>query len=183
MDSIVSDTGALSFEEYAAANWPSLFRYAYLLTGNHSEAEDLAQQTLIKVHGGWKRVRSADSPQAYVRRMLTNAFVSQRRPKKRRLEVLTDAPPEGPIVTNGSDPEDRMALWPHVEQLPPRQRAVIVLRYYEDLSEQEIADVLDCSTGTVKSSAHHALKTLRAAIEADAKTDSDSPSGNDRKEA
>jgi RNA polymerase sigma factor (sigma-70 family) len=95
--------------------------------------------------------------------MLTNTYLSARRPKARRLEVLTDAPPERGDAAGGG-PEERMVLWPHVTSLPPRQRAVVVLRYYEGLSEREIAETLECSTGTVKSTAHHALKALRAAL-------------------
>ena len=152
-----------TFEEYAAVAWPALYRYAYLLAGNHPDAEDVAQQTLIKAHQAWSRVTGSDSPNAYVRRMLTNTYLSGRRPRKRRLELLTDAPPE-PASTPPAASEERMALWPHVSALPPRQRAVIVLRYYEDLSEAEIADALGCSRGNVKSTAHRALKALRAAI-------------------
>jgi RNA polymerase sigma-70 factor (sigma-E family) len=154
----------LAFEAYAAAAWPSLFRRAYLLAGNHADAEDLAQQTLIKVHGAWSRVSRSDVPDAYVRRILTNTFLSFKRPKGRRLELLVgdDAPePASPLIAG---PEDRMLLWPHVRELPPRQRAVIVLRYYEQLSEAEIADVLDCSRGNVKSTAHRALQNLRTAL-------------------
>lgn len=158
---------APTFEEYAAATWPSLYRYAYLLTGHAADAEDLAQQTLLNAFRSWSRVAAAESPNAYLRRSLTNTFVSQRRPKKRRLEVLTDAPPEAAGPPSGGS-EDRMVLWPHVRSLAPRQRAVVVLRYYEGLSEQEIAEVLGCSRGTVKSSAHHALRTLRAALGSDA---------------
>jgi RNA polymerase sigma-70 factor (sigma-E family) len=155
---------APTFEEYAGSAWPSLYRYAYLLTGNHADAEDLAQQTLLKAYRSWSRVEGAESPLAYLRRMLTNTYLSHRRPQKRRLEVLTDAPPE-PGSVPGAAIEDRLALWPHVRSLPPRQRAVVVLRYYEQLSEQEIADVLGCSRGTVKSTAHHALNALRAALD------------------
>ncbi|GEP34258.1 hypothetical protein NSZ01_20260 [Nocardioides szechwanensis] len=105
----------------------------------------------------------ADQPAAYVRRMQTNLYISLRRPKARRLELLTDALPEPrPAPTRG--PEEHMVLWPHVATLPPRQRAVIVLRYYEQLSEREIADALGCSTGNVKSTAHRALQALRAAV-------------------
>jgi RNA polymerase sigma-70 factor (sigma-E family) len=158
------NAAAPTFEEYAGSAWPSLYRYAYLLTGNHADAEDLAQQTLVKAHRSWSRVESADSPAAYLRRMVTNTYLSQRRPQKRRLEVLTAAPPEpGPTPVGGI--EDRLTLWPHVKSLPPRQRAVVVLRYYEQLSEQEIAEVLGCSRGTVKSTAHHALNALRAALD------------------
>ena len=163
MDTMTGNADAPTFEEYAGAAWPSMYRYAYLLTGNHADAEDVAQQTLMKAHQSWARVERSDEPAAYLRRMLTNTYLSQRRPKRRHLEVLTDAPPEaGHEPARG--PEDRLVLWPHVKSLPPRQRAVIVLRYYEDLSEREIADVLGCSRGNVKSTAHHALKSLRAAV-------------------
>jgi RNA polymerase sigma-70 factor (sigma-E family) len=164
MDSATDTTDAATFEEYAGAAWASLYRYAYLLAGSHPDAEDLAQQTLLKAYRSWARVKGADSPQAYLRTILTNTFLSQRRPKGRRLELLTDAPPEPTGQTRERGPEDRMQLWPHVKSLPPRQRAVIVLRYYEDLTEQEIADVLGCSRGTVKSTAHRGLNSLRAAL-------------------
>jgi len=154
---------APAYEEYAASAWPSLYRSSYLLTGNHADAEDLAQQTLLLAYRSWAKVSRADQPAAYVRRMQTNLFISQRRPQGRRLELLTDAPPE-PRPVPGAGPEERMVLWPHVTALPPRQRAVIVLRYYEQLSEREIADALGCSTGNVKSTAHRALNALRAAI-------------------
>ncbi len=165
MDAVTTVPEAPTFEEYAASAWPSLYRYAYLLTGNHADAEDVAQQTLMKAYRSWSRVEKSDSPAAYLRRTLTNTYLSHRRPKARQLELLTDAPPETGDVT-GTGPEDRLAMWPCVKSLPPRQRAVIVLRYYEDLSEQEIADVLDCSRGNVKSTAHHALKSLRTALAA-----------------
>lgn len=167
-------THAPSFEEYAAASWPTLYRSAFLLAGNHADAEDLAQQTLIKAHGAWGRVSASDSMNAYVRRILTNTFLSSKRPKGRRLELLTDEPPEwgraaGATADRAGVPgasDERMALWPHVRRLPPQQRAVIVLRYFEELSESEIAETLGCSRGNVKSTAHRALKSLRATLEA-----------------
>lgn len=165
MDVVTSSSGAPTFDEYAAGAWPSLYRYAYLLTANHADAEDLAQQTLIKAYGAWSRVAAADSPTAFLRRTLTNTYLSQRRPKARRAEMLTDAPPESGVSPGG--PEERMVLWPHVRSLPPRQRAVVVLRYYEDLSERQIAEVLGCSTGNVKSTAHRAIQALRAALDTD----------------
>lgn len=166
MKALTSDR-APTFEEYAAGAWPALYRYAYLLTGHHADAEDLAQQTLLNAHRQWAKVVRADAPLAYLRRSLTNAFISSKRPQRARLELLSDAPPE---PRRGQPPgdgavDDRLALWPHVDSLPPRQRAVIVLRYYEDLSEAEIASVLGCTRGTVKSTAHKALRALRAAID------------------
>lgn len=164
MHTVSSRAGAPAFEEYAAVAWPALYRSAYLLAGNHADAEDLAQQTLLKAYRSWSRVQASDTPAAYLRTMLVNTYLSHRRPKKHRLEVLTDAPPEARLDPGG--PEDRLSLWPHVRLLPPQQRAVIVLRYYEDLTEQEIADTLGCSRGNVKSTAHRALKTLRAVLDA-----------------
>lgn len=158
-----SSPGAtLVFEDYAAAAWPSLYRFAYLLTARHADAEDLAQQTLVKAYASWSRVRAAASPEGYVRRIMTNTYLSAKRPARARLEVLTDRTPEHP-VPQGS-PEERWTLWPHVRTLPPRQRAVVVLRYYEDLTEQQIADTLGCSVGTVKSTAHRALASLRSSL-------------------
>ena len=87
-------THAPSFEEYAAAAWSMLYRSAYLLAGNHADAEDLAQQTLIKAHASWAKVSASDSANAYVRRILTNTFLSSKRPKARRLELLADEMPE-----------------------------------------------------------------------------------------
>jgi RNA polymerase sigma-70 factor (sigma-E family) len=162
---VASGTDVPAFEQYAGGAWPSLYRHAYLLTGNHADASDIAQQTLLKAYQSWSRICRSDSPEAYLRRILTNTFLSDRRPKKRRLEVLTDAPHEYDTAPEKQDgPEDRLSLWPHVKSLPPRQRAVIVLRYYEDLTEREIADTLGCSPGNVKSTAHRALKALRAAL-------------------
>lgn len=158
-----TDTHVPSFEEYASVSWSRLYRSAYLLAGNHADAEDLAQQTLIKAHRAWDKVSGSDSMDAYVRRILTNAFLSSKRLRGRRLELLTDALPESTAIAGTS--EDRLVLWPHVRELPPRQRAVVVLRYYEDLSEAEIAETLGCSRGTVKSTAHRALKSLRSALD------------------
>ena len=162
--SLRSSAGATStYEEYVAARWTALYRTAYLLSGNHADAEDLAQTTLVKAYLSWSKVAAAASPDAYVRRILTNAFVSSRRPLRVTRERLVDTTPD--TVLPASIHDDRLVLWPHVVDLPPRQRAVIVLRYYEDLSEQQIADALGCSTGTVKSTASDALKTLRSRVE------------------
>jgi RNA polymerase sigma-70 factor (sigma-E family) len=158
--STLTDTTA--YEEYVAARWTTLYRTAYLLTGSHADAEDLAQTALVKAYLSWSKVADAASPDAYVRRILTNAFLSSRRPLRVSRERLVDQLPEA--LQSTPDDDNRLALWPHVKALPPRQRAVVVLRYYEDLSEQQIADALGCSTGTVKSTASDALKTLKRLI-------------------
>lgn len=159
---VATDREAPEFEEYAAAAWPSLYRFAYLLAGNHADAEDVAQQTLLKTYQSWARVRRTSSPDSYVRRILVNAFLEGRRPARVRREVLTDSAPEPRGAQAG--PEDRLVLWPQVRLLAPRQRAVIVLRFYEDLSEQQTADLLGCSVGTVKSTTHGALRRLRTVL-------------------
>jgi len=158
----VPDTGAATYEEYVGARWTALYRTAYLLTTNHADAEDLAQAALVKTYLSWSKVAAAASPDAYVRRILTNEFLSSRRPLRVTREQLVDQPPEVGIGT--PETHERLALWPHISALPPKQRAVIVLRYYEDLSEQQIADALGCSPGTVKSNASAALRSLRARI-------------------
>ncbi|HET6167105.1 MAG TPA: SigE family RNA polymerase sigma factor [Marmoricola sp.] len=158
------DSATPTYEEYVGTRWIALYRTAYLLTGSHADAEDLAQATLVKAYLSWSKVSAASSPDAYVRRILSNAFLSSRRPLRVARERLVEAPPE--VAAVAPDGDDRLVLWPHVRELPPRQRAVIVLRYYEDLSEHEIADVLGCSPGTVKSTASDALSALRRQIAA-----------------
>ena len=155
-----------AYEEYVALRWSALFRTAYLMAGAHADAEDLVQTTLVKVYGAWGRVARAGSPDAYVRRMLVNTFVSGRRPMRVVRERVMEAVPEpaGEGDTS-SEADERLTLWPHITSLPPKQRAVVVLRYYEDLSEQQIADALGCSTGTVKSNASLALRSLRERVE------------------
>ena len=157
-----ADLATPTYEEYVGTRWAALYRTAYLLTGNHADAEDLVQNALVKAYLCWSRVAAATSPDAYVRRILLNGFVSGRRPLRVVRERLVDRPPEVQAPTPAS--EDRLVLWPHVRNLPPRQRAVVVLRYFEDLSEQQIADALGCSPGTVKSTASDALRTLRARL-------------------
>jgi RNA polymerase sigma-70 factor (sigma-E family) len=153
-------------ETFLAARWSSLFRLACLLTGSPTEAEDLLQESLVKVYLRWTKISRTQLPEAYVRRVIVNTLVSRSRRPFRRRELLeanvaaaAAASPEDAVL-------DRAQVWPMVCTLPVRQRAVIVLRYYEDLSEREIADVLGCSTGTVKSQAHDALASLRRGVAA-----------------
>jgi RNA polymerase sigma-70 factor (sigma-E family) len=160
-----------SYEEYVTLRWAALYRTAYLMTGAHADAEDLVQTTLVKVYAAWDRVARADSPDAYVRRTLVNCFVSGRRPMRVSRERVVAAVPDAGAAPEG--PDERLSLWPHVMALPPKQRAVVVLRYWEDLTEQQIADALGCSTGTVKSNASLAMRSLRARM-------ADLPEGGDR---
>ncbi|MFI7410338.1 SigE family RNA polymerase sigma factor [Streptomyces sp. NPDC049627] len=149
------------FQEFVRARWSHLVRTAYLLTGDAHHAEDLTQTALAKAYRSWRRVARADNPEAYVRRMLVSCN-SDRFRKRRVAEALTAAPPE----TAGRDAgyagvDERGPLLGALAQLPPKQRAVVVMRYWEDLSEAEVAEVLGCSVGTVKSQASKGLAKLR----------------------
>ncbi len=149
------------FAAFVAARGTSLFRLACLLTGSPSEAEDLVQDSLEKVYLRWSRVSNADAPYPYVRRLMVNTLVSSRRRPTGRVEVLRPSPPDAVVESPEQAVLEHQRVWPLVMALPTKQRAVVVLRYYEDLSEQQIADVLGCSPGSVKSQAHDALATLR----------------------
>ncbi len=154
------DDEATYAELYAAA-WPRLFRLAYAITGDVGQAEDAVQSAMVKAYTSWHRVGSASHPEAYLRRITVNEVLGVRRRAWWRSERLGHAP-EGEMP--GSEEQaivDRAELWEGLLSLAPRQRAVLVLRYYEDLSEQQIASVLGCSRGTVKSQAADALATLR----------------------
>ncbi|MEW9547417.1 SigE family RNA polymerase sigma factor [Nonomuraea sp. NPDC050783] len=149
-----------SFREFVAAHQQSLMRTAYLLTGDAHLAEDLLQSVLLKVLGRWPKLAHVASPQAYARKALVNQYISWRR-RPMRAEVPSAEPPERSYSSEESTLV-RLAVRRALAQLPPRQRAVIVLRYYEDLTEHETARLLGCSLGTVKSQAHNALARLRA---------------------
>jgi RNA polymerase sigma-70 factor (sigma-E family) len=151
---------------FLAARWSSMFRLACLLTGSPAEADDLLQESMVKVYLRWTKVSRTQVPEAYVRRIMVNTLVSRSRRPFRRRELL-EADVGAAAVASAEDAGlDRVQVWPLVCALPVRQRAVIVLRYYEDLSEREIADVLGCSTGSVKSQAHDALASLRRGVAA-----------------
>jgi RNA polymerase sigma-70 factor (sigma-E family) len=153
------------FADWMAARQGALVRTAYLLTGSHQAAEDLVQTTLTKLYLAWDRIADRQHVDAYARRALVNEHRSTWRRASRRLEVLSGAPPESGHQPAEYDGE-REAVWRFVQTLPPRQRAVIVLRYYEDLSEAETADLLGVSAGTVKSQASRALASLRTRVPA-----------------
>jgi RNA polymerase sigma-70 factor (sigma-E family) len=154
------------FEQYVVARWTGFHRLALLLTASESGAQDLVQVTLEKAYVAWPKISAMESPDAYVRRIMVNALVSTHRLARNRREFATADPPDRGAESREDDVLDHALLWPLVCALPTRQRAVIVLRYYEDLSEQEIADALGCAAGTVKSTAHDAMTALRRGISA-----------------
>jgi RNA polymerase sigma-70 factor (sigma-E family) len=150
-----------AFDAFARARTPALLRFAHVLTGDPDKAADLVQDALEKTVAAWPRVVRKDDPEGYVRRAIVHRNVSVWR--RLRREQLTADVPEKSYVP--SDPHDA-ALWATLAELPPRMRAVVVLRFYEDLGEAQTAAVLGCSVGTVKSTTSRALARLREKLAA-----------------
>ncbi|MGB2572439.1 SigE family RNA polymerase sigma factor [Micromonospora citrea] len=154
----------MTYEEFADSRLTALLRYAVMLTGDPHQAQDLVQETMVRAQLNWRRVARADSPERYVRRMLTNQYVDWRRGSWMRRVLLRGEPEDAvPVaVDHAQDTVDRDQVWAWLARLPRRQRASLVLRYYEDLPDAEIAEILGCAVGTVRSSISRALATLRA---------------------
>jgi RNA polymerase sigma-70 factor (sigma-E family) len=151
------------FEDFAARELPGLLRYAVMLTGDRELAQDLVQDVMVKAHRHWHRVSAADRPDRYVRTMLTRELLSWRRRWSVRSVVLAaEGQLEGePTRDHSGSVVDRDDVWRRLARLPRQQRAVLVLRYYERLTDAEIAAMLGCSAGTVRGYASRALATLR----------------------
>jgi RNA polymerase sigma-70 factor (sigma-E family) len=152
------------FREFVLARGPALSRAAYLLTGNRSSAEELVQAALVKTALRWRRVAQAGSPEAYVRRIIVNEHISWWRRFGRR-EIADPDPPRLTLADPADGAARRLDLAAALARLPKRQRAVIVLRFYHDLSEVDTAEALGCSVGTVKSQAHRALQRIRPLVD------------------
>ncbi len=157
----MDEQGREAFRGYVTARSGPLLRTAYLLTGNRADAEDLLQTALAKTYLAWDRIREREALDGYVRRVMVNtqtSFWRRRRVDERPVEHL-------PELVAGRDAAADLdlhdALWSALARLPRRQRAAVVLRYYEDLSEAETAAVLGVSVGTVKSTTSRALARLR----------------------
>lgn len=153
----------MEYEEFVAARLQPLLRYAVMLTGDPHLAEDLVQETMVRVQLKWKRVAAADIPESYVKRMLTNAYFDLRRGSwLRRVVLRADPDDDGPSVPDHAvRSADRDEVWAMLAQLPQRQRAVLVLRFYEELDDTQAAEVLDCAVGTIRSLVSRALANLR----------------------
>jgi RNA polymerase sigma-70 factor (sigma-E family) len=148
------------FDEFARARMPELLRFGHALTGSPHAAADLVQDALERTMIAWPRVEKQGDPEGYVRRIMVNRNISIWRRLKR--EQLVDDIPEDVGPRGLREPVVRdLALWERIKTLPPRQRTVIVLRYYEDMSEAQIASIMGSSVGTVKSQASRALAALR----------------------
>jgi RNA polymerase sigma-70 factor (sigma-E family) len=164
-------TSAEEFTEFAAAASPRLRRMAFLLCGDWHTAEDLVQTALAKVFVSWRKIRRQDAAHAYAARILVNTYLAQKRLKSTG-EILTDQIPEH--LVQSPAPETRIVVLNALATLPPRSRAVVVLRYWADLSVEQAAATLGCSPGNVKSHSARALDKLRAAL-GDAMTEPGTP--------
>ena len=154
-------TSADEFIEFATAASPRLRRTAFLLCGDWHTAEDLVQTTLAKMFVAWRRVSQMDAPLPYATHALVNTYLAGRR-RKRTAELLLSRLPERAVEPQA--PELKLVVLDALATLPARARAVVVLRYWEDLSVEQVADLLGCSTGNVKSQSARALDKLRAAL-------------------
>ena len=159
---------ATSFEDYVTAHGAALVRFARFLAGDEHRAEDLVQDVLARAYLRWDRITRADEPDVYVRQAIVNAARSWWRRRSNR-ERPVDEPLDG-VAAGEVDTQavERDALWRRIRRLPQRQREVLVLRYYEDLDDATIAEILGCSPVTVRSHAMRALNTLRGHLDAPA---------------
>ena len=155
------------FTEYLAVRQPSLLRTAYLLTGDRHQAEDVLQTSLAKLYLAWDKVHDRGAVDAYVRRIMVNENNSLWRRAWKKREWATDELPEGAPHHDQYDDGTNDQLWAVVQTLPPKARSVVVLRYYEQMSEAEVADALGISVGTVKSQCSRALSALRERVPAE----------------
>ncbi len=161
----------VTFEQFAVARLPSLLRYAVVLTGDRDLARDVVQEVMARAQLKWRRISGADAPEAYVRRMVLNEYLSWRRSWAtrnvhavgERLADLGDA--RGGVHDHAQDVVEADELWRRLATLSRKQRAVLVLRYYEQLDDEAIADLIGCSPATVRSHASRALHNLRLSSE------------------
>jgi RNA polymerase sigma-70 factor (sigma-E family) len=155
-----------SYREYVAGNLDRLRRTAFLLCGDWHTADDLTSTVLVKLLRHWKRAVRFDNLDAYVRRMLLRAWLDERRRPWHRRETAAEMLPDRAGVNDAgaAETDERLAVLSLLGALPPRRRAVLVLRYYCDLSVEETAEAMGCSEGTVKSQTSRALDSLRASL-------------------
>jgi RNA polymerase sigma-70 factor (sigma-E family) len=161
--SATPDEIEVDFRQFVSARSASLLRTAYLLVGDWSHAEDMLQASLTKTYLAWRRLGHIEAVDAYARRVLVNTATSWWR-RRWHGERPTAVLPERVQPDLADQRAERESLWRHVRTLPARQRAVLVLRFYEDMTEAETASVLGVSVGTVKSQCARALATLRTRL-------------------
>jgi RNA polymerase sigma-70 factor (sigma-E family) len=155
----MDDASDAAYLGYVHGRIPALRRVAYLLSGDEHQADDLVQETITKLYARWPRISAVDNVDAYVHTMMVRAFMDEKRRGWWRVRLF-GSPPERAAAVAGAA-EDRTILRAALAQVPPRQQAVLVLRFLCDLSVAEVAEVLGCSAGTVKSQTSHGLNALR----------------------
>ena len=160
-----ADVHVVGFETFVAARGAALVRFAILLTGDDHRAEDLVQEALAKAYLRWSQIRRVDDPEVYVRRLILNGSRSWWRRRTNREVPVERAPDATAPGDLSGDSAERDELWRLVAALPLKQRAVVVLRYYEDLDDAAIARVLECSQTTVRTHAMRALARLRGHLD------------------
>jgi RNA polymerase sigma-70 factor (sigma-E family) len=160
---------AVTFEEFVSARLTSLLRYATVVTWDPHLAEDITQNVLVRAQARWSRIGRMDAPELYVKRMVVNEFLSWRRRRASRSIPIAGETLDG-LMSPMPDPtalrDDRDAMLRLIAALPPRQRAVIALRFYEDLTVEQIAEMLGCRTVTVRTHLSRALAALQTALPA-----------------
>jgi RNA polymerase sigma-70 factor (sigma-E family) len=155
----------VDFEQFVVAQLPALVRYAAMLAGERELAQDVVQDALIRANARWRRIGAMDRPEHYVRRMITSEYLSWRRRHARRAATLSRwavALTPGAVVDHAEGTATRSALNQHLATLPAKQRAVLILDYYEGRTDAEIADILGCSRASVRVYRSRALSALRS---------------------
>jgi RNA polymerase sigma-70 factor (sigma-E family) len=156
---------ATSFEDYVTAHGAALVRFARFLAGDEHRAEDLVQDVLARAYLRWDRITRTDEPDVYVRQAIVNASRSWWRRRSNRDQPVDEGLDRAAAGEVDTEAAERDALWRRIRRLPQRQREVLVLRYYEDLDDPSIAEILGCSPATVRSHAMRALNTLRGHLD------------------
>ena len=152
----------MTYDEFVESRLATLSRYALMLTGDTHAAQDLVQETMVRAHNKWRHVSAADAPDRYVRAIMTNLFLDWRRGSWLRRVLLRADVDELPRPGDHAERSaDRDLVWQALATLPRQQRAALVLRFYEDLPDQDIADALRCSVGTVRAYISRGLAALR----------------------
>jgi RNA polymerase sigma-70 factor (sigma-E family) len=157
----VSRRNQTAFAEFALARSAALHRAAYLMVGDQQLAQDLVQEALTKTYVAWPRLRDPSKAEAYTRKAITTTAISWFRRKGWDNERPTETLPVGGSLGHADAVTDRTAIWEALQALAPRQRAALVLRYYEDLTEAQTAEAMGCAVGTVKSQVSAGLGNLR----------------------
>jgi RNA polymerase sigma-70 factor (sigma-E family) len=159
----------VTFEEFVAARLGPLIRYATVVTWDPYLAEDITQDVLLRAQARWGRIGGLDAPEQYVKRMILNQFLSWRRRRAARMVTISPEALEmiaPPVPDGASATEDRDLVLRLIATLPPKQRAALALRYYEDMPDDQIAELLGCRPVTVRTQISRALATLRTALPA-----------------